>query len=119
MANLEWLLCLLRVAMYWDAHAYNDVTDTSTECRVHLPYSEWRVAGCALSYRVVTSLPLNFQFQVLRARPESRFVTSWPQLFQLATQRPTTANINPPLLFPASNKEIRLIGIIFTLLGTL
>ena len=31
MANLEWLLCLLRVAMYCDAHACNDVTDTSTE----------------------------------------------------------------------------------------
>ena len=44
--------------MYWDAHACNDVADTSTEYRVHLPFSEWRVAGCALAYRVVTSLPL-------------------------------------------------------------
>ena len=55
MANLEWLLCLLRVAMYWDAHACNDVTDTSTEYRVHLLYSEWRVVGCALSYDKVIS----------------------------------------------------------------
>jgi len=58
MANLEWLLCLLRVAMYWDAHACNDVTDTSTEYSIHLSYNEWRVAGCAISYCVVTSLPL-------------------------------------------------------------
>jgi len=58
MANLKWLLCLLRVTMYWDAHACNDVTDTSTECNIHLSYSDWRVAGCALSYRVVTLLPL-------------------------------------------------------------
>jgi len=54
--------------MYWDAHACNDVTDTSTEYRVHLSYSERRVAGCALSYRVVTSLPLcssiNFSLEV-------------------------------------------------------
>jgi len=57
MANLEWL-CLLRSAMYWDAHACNYVADSSTEYRVHLPYSEWRVAGCAFAYRVVTSLPL-------------------------------------------------------------
>ena len=57
MANLEWL-CLLRAAMYWDAHTCNDVADTSTAYGVHLPYSEWRVAGCAISYRVVTSLPL-------------------------------------------------------------
>jgi len=70
MAKMEWL-CLLRVAMYWDAHAYTDVTDTSTEFWVLLPYSERRVAGCALSYRVVTSLPLcsstNFSLEVTRS----------------------------------------------------
>ena len=47
MANLEWLLCLLRVAMYWDVQACNDVTDTTTEYNIHIADARYHIANDA------------------------------------------------------------------------